>query len=193
MIDPQNVPRDMPLWQRQEFALFSISVAGHRADATARSVHDALLKMEYPYVYGMPFQAVRSYRFRIPSLELILRKSGIGCYRSRARSWLEIAHSQINLYLCTTDDLENIYGVGPKTSRFFIMYSRPSEANNYAILDRHILRWLGENVEGVTPPAHTPASRKRYRELELAFLQAARERGLTAKELDEIVWKEATS
>jgi thermostable 8-oxoguanine DNA glycosylase len=188
MIDPKNIPDNMTLEQRQEFALFAIAVAGHNALATARSLGTALSMMFHRCESNEPFIAVQQYSME--EIASILSWCGIGCHKSKARSFHEIARSSLNLYTCTPEEMETIYGIGPKTSRFFIMYSRPEETNEYAVFDVHVLRWMNQN--GIPAPASTPAS-ARYRQLEQAFLQAARERGVSARALDEQIWKEATS
>jgi thermostable 8-oxoguanine DNA glycosylase len=77
-----------------------------------------------------------------------------------------------------------IHGIGPKTSRFFILWTRPHE--RYAALDVHILRWL--RGLGHNAPRSTPNGRK-YGELEKIFLSEADKRGLSPGELDAQVWE----
>lgn len=186
MIDPHNIKLNMRPNELQEFALFAISVPGHNADATARCLDRALKLMGWPGIHTSPFRAVMHYSEQ--HLAMLLQEGGVGRYNAIARTMQELASSGLNLATCTREELESIYGIGPKTSRFFIMYSRPEEADNYAVLDVHILRWMRENL-GIDTPKNTPTSHKRYAQLEQQFLSAARERGLSSRDLDTVIWQ----
>jgi thermostable 8-oxoguanine DNA glycosylase len=83
--------------------------------------------------------------------------------------------------------LEQIYGIGPKTSRFFILWTRPNAS--FAALDRHILRWLREKGYQVSK---TPPTGKRYCELENIFLEEARQLNKSARQLDSEIWSTAS-
>lgn len=85
----------------------------------------------------------------------------------------------------TVEDLEQIHGVGMKTSRFFVVHSRPDQ--RYTILDTHILKWLGK--QGYNVPKSTPP-RKRYLELEKTFLDECDKRNRNPAELDLEIWNE---
>jgi endonuclease III len=77
----------------------------------------------------------------------ILKNNGIGCQNNKARSLIELAHSDLNLKNCTLDELESIHGIGRKTSRCFILHTR--ENAQCSGLDTHILhclRDIGYNV-----------------------------------------------
>jgi thermostable 8-oxoguanine DNA glycosylase len=116
-----------------------------------------------------------------------LQAAGLGCYNQRARSFLELAMAGLDLRACQPSELEAIYGIGKKTSRFFIMYTRPT-ASEAAVLDTHVLKWL--HLQGHDVPSATPKG-KRYNEIEGIFLEEARQRGLTALELDRQIWQGA--
>lgn len=90
------------------------------------------------------------------------------------------------LRTCDAEDLESFPGIGPKTARFFLLHSRPDV--ECAVLDRHILRWMGQYMK---VPNATPTG-ERYRELERAFLSHARRLGKTPAQLDLDIWNEAT-
>lgn len=94
--------------------------------------------------------------------------------------WLK---SGVNLRTCTPDDLESLHGVGPKTSRFFVTWTRPEA--RYAVLDRHILRWLDQFYHDV--PKNTPNG-KTYLKWETVFLEEAMNRHLQPRELDYQIW-----
>jgi len=115
-----------------------------------------------------------------------LRQAKTGNYNKLVKTLSELAWSNIDLYTCTPADLEKIHGIGPKTSRFFILWTRPDA--KYAALDVHILRWLGER--GYKVPKNTPQAPKAYATLEKAFLDEAEKLGLSPRELDKQVWME---
>jgi endonuclease III len=109
-----------------------------------------------------------------------------GNYRKLERCFKELVQAQdLDLQTCTPDDLEKIHGIGPKTSRFFILWTRPGA--RYAALDVHILRWLRLNGYPDAPRS-TPPGGPAYQRWEQIFLAEADARGLTARELDRQIW-----
>jgi hypothetical protein len=202
MIDPLNPPTLPGAYQHEleEFLLFAIAVAGRRADATAVAL-ETLLRRLPCHGSVRPFRQLQFFQldnrpdgpdsaFLCGHVELgdLMKESGIGCYTQKARSFLEVANANLDLETCETGELEEIYGIGMKTSRFFILYTRPS-VDNIAILDTHILKWMGKR--GYEVPTQTPKSR-RYLQLEYSFLEEAWLRNKTPRELDKIIWVGAT-
>ena len=96
----------------------------------------------------------------------------------------QISENAIDLHLCSPQDLEEIAGIGPKTSRFFILHSRPFQ--QYAVLDTHILAEMRE--WGLDAPKMTPGSSRRYAELEEAFLMRCKLMGTDPATLDLAIW-----
>lgn len=163
--------------------LYSVVVAGKNAEF-ANSVLKRWLFEHTLYKQGeTPFEAIR----RIDAAKTLewtfhdVRSGNYGKITAAARG---MANAGLNLRNCTPQDLEKIKGIGPKTSRFFIIWTRPGA--KYAALDVHILRWLGK--QGYNAPKNTPQSSKRYAELEKAFLEEAENRGKTPRELDSEIW-----
>jgi thermostable 8-oxoguanine DNA glycosylase len=101
----------------------------------------------------------------------------------------QLAEAGLNLQTCEPADLEKIHGIGPKTARFWILWTRPDA--RYAALDVHILRWMRER--GHKAPKQTPSAPKTYARLEKAFLAEADKRGLTPRELDFKIWQASAS
>jgi endonuclease III len=118
-------------------------------------------------------------------LEVILRRVKTGNYDKLLRAFAQLITADLDLETCGPDELEAIHGIGPKTARFFIVWSRP--AAPYAVLDVHVLRWLRQ--EGYAVPVSTPQKRSLYKELELVFLKEAKRRGMTPRELDLQIWE----
>lgn len=118
-----------------------------------------------------------------------LREARTGKYEKLTQGLQELADANLDLRKCKPADLERIHGIGPKTSRFWIMWTRPDA--QYATLDVHILRWLRE--QGHDAPKQTPSSRKAYARLEKTFLTEADKRGKTPRELDSEIWEASAS
>jgi thermostable 8-oxoguanine DNA glycosylase len=163
----------------EEFMLFCIAVAAKNAVTTAKILERFLVNWRHEG-YG-PFEAVRW--FSQPALAIRLRQLGMGCHEMKSKTWLEIAHSDINLRRTTTEELERIHGIGPKTSRFFILHTQKNA--QVAVLDTHILKFLRER--GYDAPLATPSGR-RYAELEQVFLKECRKRRVSPKEFDLKIW-----
>lgn len=130
------------------------------------------------------FEAMRRFE-REGSLKDSFVEARTGNYNKVFSAMSDLIHRKIDLESCSPEDLEQVKGIGPKTSRFFILWTRPQA--RYAALDVHLLRWLGERHRGV--PRTTPQSKTRYRALETLFLQEAEKRGVTPRQLDSEIWE----
>ena len=166
--------------------LYSVIVAGKNAEF-ANNVTRRWLR-RYRGCDESPFDTIRRLD-EDGELEASFRDVRSGNYSKVTSAAREMAAASLDLSVCTPQELEQIKGVGPKTSRFFIIWTRPEE--EYAALDVHILRWL-RNL-GYDAPKSTPQSTKRYSELEEIFIREAHDRGKTPRELDEEIWKAASN
>ena len=129
-----------------------------------------------------PFKAIRNYGFkRLPET---LKRNGIGCYNHKAKSFWELANSNLNLKTCLPSDLEEIHGIGLKTSRCFVLHSRRNA--RYAGLDTHLLKFLAD--KGYEVPKSTPA-KKEYLRLEQIFVKLADEAGMSSADFDLMLWR----
>lgn len=118
------------------------------------------------------------------NLEL-LRAARTGRYKILERAVKGLSSTQIDLKTCFAEELERIPGIGPKTSRFFVAWTRPE--SRVAILDRHVLRWMRDNGYN-NAPENNPGNQKQYARLERAFLEEADKRKMTPRELDLEIW-----
>jgi thermostable 8-oxoguanine DNA glycosylase len=185
LVDPinfTNFKRTIP--QLDAAILFSILAAGKTAVVAARAL-DTLLEIAgrlRPSRSNRPFYQL--YTFNVYELATMMRAAGIGCYNQKAATIHMLLRRRLNLRKCTVDDLEQIAGIGPKTSRLFILHTRPKQ--RLAVLDVHILKDL--QSRGHTVPDNTPSSSKRYAEIEQLCLRYADKEGMTPADWDLSTW-----
>jgi len=175
-------------YELEEFFLFSIFVAGKTASIIEKKLEIFLEPARKasltPLQYLKSVLVINESRSKsVKRLSQLLKKYKMGRYDVLSIAMYQIITEGINLRTCTVDDLENIHGIGPKTSRFFIMHSR--QDTRVAALDTHILSWL--KMQGYTVPKSTPSGRK-YKFLESIFLQEADKRNISPHVLDLDIW-----
>jgi thermostable 8-oxoguanine DNA glycosylase len=159
--------------------LYSVIVAGKSAQFAERVMNRL---MDRDDQYDGPFGLLRRLitENRLPQTLQAVR---CGNYTKTERAFSAIVEADLDLERCSAEDLEQIPGIGPKTSRWFLLWTRPGI--RHAALDVHVLRWLRD--QGYEAPRTTPTG-ERYRKLEDAFLEEADSRGLTPRELDHWIW-----
>lgn len=186
MVDPYDLTKPWDARRLQEWFLFGICVAGKSANQTAAKLDHFLYDDYYAgsdWVHARaPFQIVKDL-ITARKLNGHLRKHKLGQYtriNKAMRGMIKIDPATVTL-----EELEQIHGVGAKTARMLLLYTR----NDLEVipLDTHVLKWLRAN--GYNAPKSTPPPGKKYRELELAFLAEGKKRGLSAKDWDTMVWK----
>lgn len=175
MIDPNQVTNfNRTSAELQEFILFCSVVAGKSARQQAHKLNWFL-----DTGTGEPFE-------KIERMDLMqrLKESKLGQYNRLHTVFQEIVY--LDLAHCTVEELEAIPGIGKKTSRFFLLHSRPNQ--NLAVLDTHILAWM-KSIGYKNIPKATPTG-NRYRIIEQWFLNEAKKRKMTPADLDLQIWKE---
>ena len=192
MIDPNNVTKfDRSRADLEEFAIFSVLVAGKTAKTISVCLSRFLAISKAMPIHGKfatPFEYVREFsRLELPS---IFKGCGIGCYTNKAYAVFDLASAGLDLKTCTPQALEKIKGIGPKTSRFFILHSRPNQ--RYAVLDRHILRWMREEHNIPFVPENTP-TKHQYERLEKQFLSLCDRLHEDPARLDLYIWTKYSS
>lgn len=194
MIDPKNVHLyDANLKTKEEFLLFSICVAGKKANVIARKIEafviDIFMNGGSTTIFGTMvkphswFDVLKG--MSLEDIEYFCRKWKLGKYKIIPKCLYELSRSDIDIENCTVEELEKFPGIGPKTSRYFVMYTQRNK--EYAALDTHILRWLRD--KGYKTPKSTP-SNKRYLELEQCFLTECKKLNRNPADLDLEIWKE---
>ena len=167
------------------FALFAVCVAGKKAQQTADKVNEHFRDVQTPTKQLTPFETIKSL-IGANIFGGYLQHARFGQYKRIYRALRDLAESSIDLKTCTVEDLEAIHGIGPKTSRFIIMHSRPNQ--RLATLDTHILRWMRD--QGIETPKATPQSKKLYKELEDKFLTLCDKCAILPSQLDLKIWKQ---
>jgi thermostable 8-oxoguanine DNA glycosylase len=162
-------------WELQARLIFSVIVAGKSAKF-ARSVIAKLFTDDTT----LPFTAIQRW-IETGILEKVLRVAGTGNYGKMMKCLPDLI--KLNPRTCCIEQMEKVSGVGPKTSRFYLLWiGRKIEC---AALDTHVLKFLGSLGHNV--PKSTPSGKK-YHQLEQYFLAECRKRGKTPNELDAEVW-----
>lgn len=185
-MDPENnTDYGLSDWELQERILFWVCAAGKNGRVAARSLGNFLRSIDTDILGPMAAIYRASLVEDIPQL---MKYSGIGNYTSKSKTFLDLSYliltEQLDLRTCTTEELEQIHGIGLKTSRCFILHSRPNA--KYAGLDTHILKYLrSKGIENV--PRSTPG-KKEYLRLEKEFLKIAEEKNMNPADLDLKIW-----
>lgn len=186
MIDPHNITDfDRRDEQLQEFALFAPAVAGK----TATQITLGLDRFLGAGGSDKPFERIREYE-QEGTLTDRIREAGLGKWRILTSCYRSLAAGDLDLRSCSLAELETIDGIGPKTSRFFVMHTRPDV--RVAVLDTHVLSYL--RSLGHEVPKATPQSSSSYARIEKLFLDHAKSIGrddLAAFDLE--IWSSSTS
>jgi hypothetical protein len=151
LIDPKNITSYNRSYSELEtFWLFCLFVAGKNSDTASLKLSKFL---EHMTPWDTPFSYLGSIDIHN---SLINIKSGQYTRLSKA-----IEQSlDLDLRNCSLDDLTSIYGVGPKTARFFLLHTR--ENCEYAVLDTHILKWIRNHHGYGDAPKDTPQKQDEY-------------------------------
>jgi len=189
MINPNKITNyNCSDYELEENLVFWLLVAGKTASVTARNL-DKLLKTllayscKCPEHKNTPLQLIR--QFSAEELSIILKNCGFGCYNLKAKGLKQLSEANLDLYSCTTDDLEKINGIGKKTSRCFIMHTRKNA--KVAGLDTHLLKFLKDL--GYDVPNSTPGSSRLYKRIENQLLKLMDKTNRTPAEMDLLIWR----
>lgn len=183
-VDPKNITiynrTDSEL---QIFWLFCILVAGKNSDTTSRLLTKLLSTIDDSQT---PFEALQNLSEK--NLYKLLLDNKTGQYDRVHKAILQSL--QLDLRNCSRDELMSIYGVGPKTARFFLLHTR--EFCEEIVLDTHILRWMRDKCHLIGIPNNTPQNLQTYESLaELCKQQMQRHYpGFTLAQIDLMIWTE---
>jgi 8-oxoguanine DNA glycosylase-like protein len=160
--------------------LYSLIVAGKNAKFAENVMAKFMLQCPEG---STPFEYIRS-MVDAGVLYSHLQECRSGNYGKLARAFMELGKINIDLSRCTPQLLETIKGIGPKTSRFFILWTRPGA--RYAALDTHILKWM-KHKGYMNIPKSTPTG-KRYAKIEGWFLNYCDQHNISPGDLDYKIW-----
>lgn len=180
LFDPQKATNyNRTEGELELFLLFCVSVAGKPANFIAKAL-DKFLSFGQG---NTPFERIRDISSRHQIVES-LRKSGLGQYTKLNYLFVELAFSGIDLRTCTLEDLEKYKWVSAKTSRYFLLHSRPKQ--KLICPDRHVRRRL-EKL-GYTLP--TTFNRKNTPAWDAMFTQLCESYGKDNADVDLDWWNE---
>lgn len=190
-IDPYNITNyDRTEEELQLFLLFCIVVAGKTAYIQAEKLEQFLLSVNKRLMMPenvKPFQSIKSAeQHGILFEEIKLAK--LGQYKKIYSGFKFISEREYNLNRMTPKILEEIPGVGMKTSRFFLLHSDKFYKDQIAILDTHILKFIKENIDDRAPKS-TPVIPLTYRYWENLFLDWCKKNDKNVADFDLEVWK----
>lgn len=182
LVDPHEITDyDLSEDGLQLVLLFWVAAAGKKATTSARALDYLLREGSRRFSLQSPFSIVLGYG---EGLAEAMRSHGMGCYNNKSRTMRGLAASGLDLKACSASELESVPGIGPKTSRCFLIHSR--RGARHAGLDTHILKYMRDR--GYEVPKSTPTGR-RYAELEEVFLRLADESGMGVAEFDLSIWR----
>lgn len=169
----------------QRFWTFCVIVAGKNADWASHKVGQ--LYEQADERGQLPFDYLRENKHALHNVLVVNR---VGQYARIERALTQSL--DLDLRECDVRDLEKVFGVGPKTARFFLLHSRPNV--EVAVLDTHVLRWLRTKLcigaaSDLRIPESTP-SQPLYGRLENICLRlmAAEFPGMSFAQADLLVW-----
>ena len=184
LVDPKNITiynrTDSEL---QIFWLFCILVAGKNSDTTSRLLTRLLSIVDDSQT---PFEALQNLGEK--NLYKLLLDNKTGQYDRIHKAILQSL--QLNLRNCSRDELMSIYGVGPKTARFFLLHTR--EFCKEIVLDVHILKWMREKCHIMGVPRNTPQNIDQYETLAKLCrkLMTQHYPDFTLAQIDLMIWTE---
>mgnify|MGYP003134565574 CR=1 FL=1 len=164
------------------FALFCVAVAGKASKVQSPKVAAFISALRADL--GVSHWNALSMVAAISDADLRARLEAVklGQYTRITRTYRALAGLGDDLSGVSLEALQAACGL--KTSRFFLLHSRPDV--RVAVLDTHILAWLRE--QGHAAPKSTPQSPKSYARLESVFLRLCDEKGLSPAAFDLAIW-----
>ena len=180
MIDPKRITNfDRTDSELETFWLFCIMVAGKNSDTVSRTISKIF------HTTDSPFDILRE--LGEIGIHNMLDANRVGQYNRISKAFNQSL--SVDLRHCNIEDLLSIYGVGPKTARFFLLHTRRD--CTYAVLDTHILKWIkNHGIEDA--PSSTPQNPKTYSYYERIFHKLASSYfpNMTMADVDLLIWTE---
>lgn len=190
MIEPTNITNyNRTQAELEEFLMFAILVAGKTAKTQADKLNmflwTARIIKVSPFAWLKYLINFEDQMLECSTLVERLKHYKLGQYNRIEKAFRGILQFEGRLDTVSAQELETVDGIGPKTSRFFLLHSRPNL--RVAVLDTHILKFLNE--KGYNVPKATPSSKNKYRKIELDFLAECDKAGKNVADMDLEIWK----
>lgn len=184
MIDPTSITKfNRTETELQEYFLFCICVMGKSAVVQAKRLNDFLKPSKIGCI--TPFEYIKELRDK-EHLGPMLSHAKLGQYKRLEHIFMECI--DLNLKKVTLEELEQIPGIGPNTSRLFTLHSRSKQ--RIVLLEPYILAWLSKQHPNLTVPKAIPQSTSRYKEFETLYLGEAKKRKMKPAKLGLQILKE---
>jgi hypothetical protein len=118
--------------------LFWIFAAGKNGHTASKCLNNILEEHSVKTGITGPFDIIQT----IENLPQELKKFGVGCFNNKAKTIKFLIEKELDLSTCTIEQLEDVWGLGPKSVRCFLIHTR--ENQELAGLDRHdiYLNWV---------------------------------------------------
>lgn len=168
------------IWDRQAILIYCVMVAGKQANFVDKKIPLVLPprdQLPFDWFKGLGEEGIKD----------LVVGAKTGAYTRLTKCFHALAHSSVDVMKVTVEELEAFPGIGPKTARFFVQWTRPDE-DEHAVLDTHILRWLRLNGYPDAPKS-TPQSQKKYAYWSEVFVKEAHARNKTARTFDTEIWE----
>lgn len=168
-------------WNIEEFAICAICVAASKATKIFSAIDSLLESIRIPN--KTPFELIA--QMSRGQLCQLFKDYGIRFFNNKANYVKNLIEAKLNLWNCSLDQLEDIKGIGPKTARYFLLYTRPELDGQIAVIDTHVLKYL--QYKGYKVPKTTPASGGAYKRLENLFIKH-KPKHLNMRSWDLYIW-----
>lgn len=113
----------------------------------------------------------------LPRKKKILKDAGYPWWSQKALCFHQ-SIPKFDLKNATLDQIQTIYGIGPKLGNLWMRFMNPEMENEFCVIDTHVRRYI-RNVLGIDDSKHS------YEELTVILRQHAWAQGLTISELDQ--------
>ena len=165
--------------------MFCVMVAGKNSHQQAAKLDDMLSdRYKNPGCEDMrPFEFVL-HLIKSNLFEQWLRVHRVGQYRRIGGAFRGLVQYDGHMHAISLEQLESIYGIGKKSSRFYLLHSRLDQ--RLAVLDTHVLKFM--RSLGYDVPKSTPSG-KQYNRIEKLFLFECDKRDMPPAVMDLEIWK----
>lgn len=178
MIDPTTLIKPTSsLKDKQIFLLFCVFVAGRNSDIATNKLANFLSDCPKDV---LPFDYLKR---KESSLHDILATYKVGQYNRIEAAIKGVI--RLDVEKCSLEELLGVYGIGMKTAKFFLVYSR---GGRHAVLDVHILKWLRREYSDA--PKNTPPP-EQYNKWEARFFYLAEKefgKDFDLTKIDLLIW-----